>query len=197
MMSWPFFRTSWIAGASALRFARRPPFRRARRRSSRPRQALVIVVVIVVVIVHFFVDRRDRTRAGTRSSPCRCRRTRPECREGPLRLGQGRCHRPFACVRSVDQQLNELVVLENGDPRLSRVRVDQDFSFHQGPRPAAIHATRRCARGGAVGEAVRAWPLRAVARRTRYRWRTSSGPGSSTPTPAGPTPCSSVRAPGD
>ena len=39
-----------------------------------------------------------------------------------------------AGIGAIDQQLNELVVLEDGDPRLALGRVDQDLSFHQGPR---------------------------------------------------------------
>ena len=36
--------------------------------------------------------------------------------------------------RPIDEQLNELVVLQYGDPRLARVRVDQNFAFHLTPQ---------------------------------------------------------------
>ena len=36
--------------------------------------------------------------------------------------------------RPVDEKLNELIVLEYGDPRLARVRVDHYFAFHLTPQ---------------------------------------------------------------
>ena len=44
---------------------------------------------------------------------------------------------------TVDEELNELVVLEDGDPRLARGRVDQNLSFHRGSRPQDQSATRQ------------------------------------------------------
>src|SRR5687768_16493464 len=38
-------------------------------------------------------------------------------------------------VWTVDEQLDELVVLQNRDPRFARSRVDEDFSFHCYPLP--------------------------------------------------------------
>ena len=38
-----------------------------------------------------------------------------------------------ARLGTVDQKFNELVVLDDGDPRFSRVRVDQNLSFHRCP----------------------------------------------------------------
>ena len=53
-----------------------------------------------------------------------------------------------AGVRTVDQQLDELVVLEDGDPRLARCRVDQDLSFHASRRDRRVRATRTPRPGG-------------------------------------------------
>ena len=44
-------------------------------------------------------DTRDRTRGGTRSSPSRCRRTRPECPGVLLRPVRGKCRRPCGALR--------------------------------------------------------------------------------------------------
>ena len=52
-----------------------------------------------------------------------------------------------AGIRAIDEELDELVVLEDGDPRLARGRVDQDLSFHQGPHRWGRSATRRPRRG--------------------------------------------------
>jgi hypothetical protein len=41
-------------------------------------------------------------------------------------------------VWTVDEQLNELVVLQNRDPRFARSRVDEDFSFHCSPLPLTV-----------------------------------------------------------
>ena len=48
-----------------------------------------------------------------------------------------------AGVWAVDEQLNELVVLEDRDPRFARARVDEDFSFHRRPSRLLAPATRR------------------------------------------------------
>src|SRR5688572_3564877 len=47
-------------------------------------------------------------------------------------------HHP-AGIGSINQQLDELIVLENGDARFSWRRVDQDFAFH---RSASVWASR-------------------------------------------------------
>ena len=39
-----------------------------------------------------------------------------------------------AGIRAIDEELDELVVLEDGDPGLPLGRIDQNLSFHQGPR---------------------------------------------------------------
>ena len=53
-----------------------------------------------------------------------------------------------AGIGAIDEKLNELVVLEDGDPGLPLGRIDQDLSFHQGPRLAVPPATRWPWRGG-------------------------------------------------
>src|SRR5688572_3931730 len=106
-------------------------------------------------------------------------------------------NQPFD-VRSVDEQLNELVVLENGNSCFSVYCADEDFAFHRKPPPDPVHATHGRAGGcSIVEEAVRAGSWMPMTRRTKCRWRTSSEPGSSTPTPAGPTTGSRTRARGD
>ena len=45
------------------------------------------------------LERRDRTRAGTRFFPCLCRRTLLEFQEGPPLLVRGRCRRPCGAPR--------------------------------------------------------------------------------------------------
>jgi hypothetical protein len=55
-----------------------------------------------------------------------------------------------ASIGAVDQKFNELVVLDNGDPRLARVRVDQNLSFHRCPPSNPRPATRRTRRGGRI-----------------------------------------------
>ena len=65
-----------------------------------------------------------------------------------------------ARLGAIDQKFNELVVLDDGDPRLSRVRVDQNLSFHRCPARSPIPATRRDGRGGSakgVRRAVSRW----------------------------------------
>jgi hypothetical protein len=49
-------------------------------------------------------------------------------------------------VRSVDEQLNQLVVFENGYSSFSICCADEDFAFHRKPPTGQIHATRGCAR---------------------------------------------------
>src|SRR5262245_19835164 len=58
----------------------------------------------------------------------------------------------------INEQFDELVVLENGDTRLARVRVDQNFSFHLYPPRFSLPATHR---DGGGGEARCKWPRRA------------------------------------
>src|SRR5262249_40625417 len=48
-----------------------------------------------------------------------------------------------ASLRAIDQKFNELVVLEDGHPRLARVGVYQNLSFHQCPSRVLAPATRR------------------------------------------------------
>src|SRR4029077_14240714 len=61
--------------------------------------------------------------------------------------------------RPIDEQLNELVVLQYGDPRLARVRVDQNFALHLTPQenetpPVALGP------GGRGDSAAGVWPAR-------------------------------------
>ena len=61
-----------------------------------------------------------------------------------------------ARLGTIDQKFNELVVLDDGDPRFSRVRVDQNFSFHRCPAHGRLPATRQEGRGGSPRGVVRA-----------------------------------------
>ena len=60
-----------------------------------------------------------------------------------------------ARLGTIDQKFNELVVLDDGDPRFSRVRVDQNLSFHRcpprsrAPGDSAGRAWRKCKGCGA------------------------------------------------
>src|SRR5205807_4786033 len=49
-------------------------------------------------------------------------------------------------VWTLDEQLHELLVLQNRDPRLTRTSVNEDFSFHHVP-PRTRPATRRLRQG--------------------------------------------------
>ena len=59
-------------------------------------------------------------------------------------------------LHQANQKLNELVVLDDSDPRFSRVRVDQNFSFHRCPTRGRLPATRQEGCGGNPGDVVRA-----------------------------------------
>ena len=52
------------------------------------------------------------------------------------------------CFRTVDQEFNELVVLDDGDADFPRRRTDEYLSFHRRPSIASRYATRRAGGDG-------------------------------------------------
>ena len=131
--SWPRLSTSWMGGA----FARRPS-RPPRSAAALPPSLGVVVVFIIVVVVIVVrlvfgkdeigrVQERALLRADVDERRLNARKNRFDSSEVDVADHA-------AGVGTVDQELNELVVLEDGDPRFSRVRVDQNFSFHRCPR---------------------------------------------------------------
>jgi hypothetical protein len=58
-------------------------------------------------------------------------------------------------VWPVDEQLNQLIVFENGDSCFSIYSAYEDFAFHREPSPDRHHATRGCTCDWAVKEVVR------------------------------------------
>jgi hypothetical protein len=153
MMSWPFFRTSCIAGASAA--ACRAPVVAT--------GAILLVIVrlvalllIIVVVDGLVVDEIGRMEEGAF--------LRPDIDEGGLDSREDGINPSDEDVTNqsldvwpVDEQLNQLIVFENSDSCFSIRCADEDFAFHREPPPGLIHATRGRARGWAVEEAVRAW----------------------------------------
>jgi hypothetical protein len=51
-----------------------------------------------------------------------------------------------AVVWTIDEKLNELIVLQNRHPRLARAGVNEDFSFHRNP-PGGIGGDSASKRG--------------------------------------------------
>jgi hypothetical protein len=91
----------------------------------------VLVVVFILVIV--FVDEVRGVQKGTLLCP--------DVHERCLDAGQYSFDLPDVDIadhapsfRPIDEELNELVVLQYGDPRLARVRVDQYFALHLTPQ---------------------------------------------------------------
>ena len=98
------------------------------------RLAVRLVVVVLVVLVRFVVGIHEIRRVEERAL------LRPDVDERGLNARQDCFDSSEVDVAdhaarfgTIDQKFNELVVLEDGDPRLARVRVDQNFSFHQCP----------------------------------------------------------------
>ncbi|GAC1477423.1 MAG: hypothetical protein NVS1B4_20090 [Gemmatimonadaceae bacterium] len=63
---------------------------------------------------------------------------RPDVYEGGLDAGKDGVHPAevyvadhAACFRTVDEELNKLIVLQNRDPRFALGRIDENFSFHR------------------------------------------------------------------
>src|SRR5205085_11210701 len=53
-----------------------------------------------------------------------------------------------AGIGPINQQLDELIVLEDGDAGFPRRRIDKKFSFHRWPLATVPAATRRAVRNG-------------------------------------------------
>jgi hypothetical protein len=52
------------------------------------------------------------------------------------------------CVRTVDKELDKLVILQDRDTGLPRVCIDEDLSLHTHTWPELVAATRRARRPG-------------------------------------------------
>ena len=107
-------------------------------------EALLAVVVVVVAVAVVRIDEIGRVEEGTLLGA--------DVDERGLKAGKHCVYLAEvdvadhpAGVGTVDEELNELVVLEDGDPRFARGRVDQDLSFHQWTAP-----------GGASGDSAAA-----------------------------------------
>ena len=98
--------------------------------SLRHRPPLGGVTFLVFVLFVVFAPAPDPRRGGMHSFRFRCRRTLPECPAVPLRPCRVNVADHAAGFGAVYEQLNQLVVLHNGDPRLARIRVDHNLAFH-------------------------------------------------------------------
>ncbi len=84
-----------------------------------------LVVLVVLLVLHQIGGVEERTLLGTDvDKGCL------NSRQHRLDLAQIDIADHAAGFRSIHEQLDELVVFQNGDPRLPRVRVDQNFAFH-------------------------------------------------------------------
>ena len=116
---------------------------------------LIIVVVVIIVRLIFWKDEigRVQERAFFRAYVDeRCLNSRKD----RLYSSEVDVADHAARLGTIDQKLNELVVLDDRDPRFSRVRVDQNFSFHRCPTRGRLPATRQEGCGGNPGDVVRA-----------------------------------------
>ena len=110
----------------------------ARRRASAARRRLSSLVVVIVVVVVVVRPRRRVDEIGRVEERAllgadvdeRGLNAGKDCFD----LAEVDVADHAAGVGAVDEELDELVVLEDGDPRLARGRIDQNFSFHRGPR---------------------------------------------------------------
>ena len=94
----------------------------------------LVIVVVVIVVVGFVFGIDEIGRVQERAL------LRADVDERCLNAGKDRFYSSevdvadhAAGLGTVDQKLNELVVLDDGDPRFARVRVDQNLSFHRCP----------------------------------------------------------------
>ena len=93
------------------------------------RVVTVLIFVLIILVVHQIRRMQERTLLG------------PNVHERCLDTRQYRFDLPDVDIadhapgfRPIDEQLSELVVLQYGDPRLARVRVDQYFALHLTPQ---------------------------------------------------------------
>ena len=153
-ISWPRFSTSWIGGALARRPLPLPPapffFATGSSGSSSSSSSSSSSGFIGGL-----PDEIGRVEKGAFLGA--------DVDEGGLDAGE-HCVDPAevnvtdhaAGVGTIDQKLNELVVLEDRDPRFARGRVDQDFSFHRCPPHYSARrlGERSCGRSNKVRAVV-------------------------------------------
>src|SRR6185437_5672470 len=142
---------------------------------------LGFVVFFLVVVVLFVAGEDQIARVKKRAL------LRADVDEGSLDAGKHGVHfsqidvpNHAAVVGTVDHQLDELVILQDGHASLSRTRVDVDISFHAGSRRVGRAATLH----PAFGNGSR-WKVNRRAEQARARGRSGLLPARAAPRPHG------------
>ncbi len=106
---------------------------------------MIVIVIVVFSFFGVFADEVGRVEEGAllHADVDECRL---DSRQHGINLSQVHVANHATVIWTIDEQLDQLLVLQNRHARLTRAGVNEDFSFHR--RPLNVRdgdsASRRC-----------------------------------------------------